>query len=66
MARVSGWGTTSDSGTQVVPVNNLRFVSNPVISNLLCTISFPAFVTGANICTSTDLGTPCEVCSPVK
>lgn len=59
-ARITGWGSTG-LPNENVPVNNLRFVRLQTISNLVCTISFPAYIRSNNICTETGPSTPCTV-----
>lgn len=59
-ARVSGFGTTA-TNSNIVPVNELRFVRLPVITNLTCLLRFPAYITGNNVCVNTGPSTPCTV-----
>lgn len=54
-----GWGRTQ-SGTQAIPTQFLRFLRSPIISNLACRIRFPAFITDSNICSDPSIGTPCQ------
>ncbi|XP_063229583.1 brachyurin-like [Bacillus rossius redtenbacheri] len=49
-ATVSGWGLDSDTATAVSPV--LRYISQPVLSNGVCTLSYFGVITESHICTS--------------
>ncbi|KAJ8889048.1 hypothetical protein PR048_008542 [Dryococelus australis] len=49
-ATVSGWGLDSDSATAISPV--LRYISQPVLSNAVCTLRYFGVITDSHICTS--------------
>ncbi|CAG2069123.1 unnamed protein product [Timema podura] len=53
-ATVSGWGLPSDSATAISPV--LRFINQPVITNLICNLRFFGAIQSSHICTSGDGG----------
>jgi Trypsin len=57
-AKVSGWGTGGGSG-QIYPTQHLQTITLSVITNLVCTASFPIYIDSSNICTSSFRGTPC-------
>lgn len=50
IAVASGFGRFADNIQGSSPI--LRFVELPVITNLMCTLSFPGIVQPSNICTS--------------
>nr|QGT40991.1 Chy5a [Tomicus yunnanensis] len=47
---ISGWGRTSDASTTIA--NELKFVEVPIISNLVCTLSYGPLVSAQHVCTS--------------
>ncbi|ERL85746.1 brachyurin [Dendroctonus ponderosae] len=47
---ISGWGRTSDASTTIA--NELKFVEVPIISNLICTLSYGPLVSSQHVCTS--------------
>nr|CAD7431128.1 unnamed protein product [Timema monikensis] len=53
-ATVSGWGLPSDSATAISPV--LRFINQPVITNLICNLRFLGSIQSSHICTSGEGG----------
>lgn len=60
LATASGWGALFQNAPEVLPLNDLRRVSLPVISNLNCAVRFPGWITENQICVATDMGSPCH------
>jgi len=50
IARVAGWGRTSDSTADISP--RLLFIDAPIISNAACTTIFGNVITSGNVCLS--------------
>lgn len=53
MAKVSGWGLTSESGTIS---NNLRYVEVPIVTNSYCSSKLQTPISNAMICAGFDKG----------
>lgn len=43
-----------------IPTPYLRSVRAQVMSNLLCTVRYPIYISSSNICTTVAIGTPCD------
>uniref|UniRef100_A0A2C9GVA7 Peptidase S1 domain-containing protein n=1 Tax=Anopheles dirus TaxID=7168 RepID=A0A2C9GVA7_9DIPT len=56
---VAGWGQTGSSTGEIVPVRKLLYFRARVITNTSCLLSFPLYLSGTNICTSTENGAAC-------
>ncbi|XP_058835972.1 transmembrane protease serine 9-like [Topomyia yanbarensis] len=59
LATVSGWGALWQNAPELLPLNDLRRVGLPVISNTACSLRFPGAITDAQICVEAINGSPC-------
>lgn len=57
---LNSWGVTVSGSNEPVPLQFLRSLRAPVITNLSCRIRYPAYITASNICTDSNDGTPCR------
>lgn len=55
-----GWGKPQSGWSGGIPIDNLRYLKESVISNTKCWAFFPAYIKDKHICTSIDIGTPCD------
>ncbi|XP_055534401.1 collagenase-like [Wyeomyia smithii] len=60
LATVSGWGALWHNAPEILPMNDLRRTSLPVITNLACNLRFPAAISDSQLCVEAESGSPCS------
>ncbi|XP_055610944.1 serine protease 1-like [Uranotaenia lowii] len=60
LASTSGWGHQWQNSNEILPLYDLRRVRMPVMSNAVCLLQQLGGITDFHICTSTELGSPCQ------
>ncbi|XP_058457025.1 uncharacterized protein LOC131434371 [Malaya genurostris] len=60
LATVSGWGALWQNAPELLPLNELRRVGLPVISNSACGLRFPGAISESQICVEAEIGSPCS------